>query len=90
MQSERLVHNADITIDGETYSVSVYCRPDGRHYAKTYLNENDIIINDGPSLTSVLEAHQGLLPLAVSAHRTREILKRETSRSRNSRIDGVD
>ena len=79
MKTEQLVHSAEVTIDGENFSISVYCRPDGRHFAKTYLNEYDIIINDGPTLSSVLETHKGLLPLAVSAHRSRETLRREVS-----------
>lgn len=75
MRKDMLVYNSEVTIDGEEYTISVYCKADGRHYAKTYLTEHDIIINDADSVSEVLEVHRGLLPLAVTARRSREHLK---------------
>jgi len=46
MKDDRLVYNAVQKIDDESYFISVYCRSDGRHYAKTFLSETDIIINE--------------------------------------------
>jgi len=90
MRNERLVHNSEVKIDGESYSISVYCRPDGRHYAKTFLNDHDIIINDGSTLSEVLVVHESLLPLAVSAHRSRESLRRTLIASRSPRLPEYD
>lgn len=71
MKNDKLVYTSEKMIDGESFKISVYCRLDGRHYAKTYLNENDIIINDGASLSEVIKKHEDLLPLAVSCHKAR-------------------
>ncbi|MSM40911.1 MAG: hypothetical protein GJT30_14950 [Geobacter sp.] len=75
MKDDRLVYSAEQQINDEHYCISVYCRSDGRHYAKTFLSETDIIINDGSSLEEVLRIHRDLLPLAVTSRRSREILR---------------
>lgn len=75
MKDDRLVYSAEQQIDDERYSISVYCRSDGRHYAKTFLSESDIIINDGSSLEEVLRIHRDLLPLAVTSRQSREFLR---------------
>ena len=66
MVEERLVHTAEIELNGDRFEILVYCRMDGRHFAKTRFNENDIIINDGQSLEEALAKHEQVLPLAVN------------------------
>lgn len=79
MPSERLVHEADVEFQGNRYQIRVFCAADGRHYAKTRFSDNDIIINDGPSLDAALSKHTSLLPLAISS---REILRRSVGPSK--------
>lgn len=70
-----LVHQTEIQLEGDSYQVQVFCREDGRHFAKTHLGGGDIIINDGLSLQDVLVKHSELLPLAVSTRRMREQIR---------------
>ena len=79
MKADAKVHTAKIEVDGEFYSVEVYCKIDGRHYSKTFLNETDIIINDGESLHDVMKVSSGLLPLAIRAHKSRDAMRRKMS-----------
>ncbi len=67
MIEERLVHKTEIDLDGDHFEILVYCRADGRHFAKTRFGENDIIINDGQSLEEALAKHERVLPLAVTS-----------------------
>jgi len=71
MTQGKLVHESHIEVDGDRYNVLVYCRDDGRHFAKTHLGGEDIIINDGMTLEDVLLKHEHLLPLAISTRRMR-------------------
>lgn len=68
MEELKLVHQTEIEMNGDRYTVTVFCRADGRHVAKTRF-ENDDIINDGNSLEEVLTKHASLLPLAISSRR---------------------
>lgn len=72
MPEEKLVYKSDIELHGNRYSVTVFCRDDGRHFAKTRFASDDIIINDGHSLEDALAKHEMLLPLAV---RSRQVLQ---------------
>ena len=67
MNNEILVHESEIEILGDRYTINVFCRTDGRHFAKTRFGDDDIIINDGTSLEEVLDKHEKLLPLAISS-----------------------
>ncbi len=67
MIEERLVHKTELHLDGDRFEILVYCRADGRHFAKTRFGENDIIINDGQSLEEALAKHERVLPLAVTS-----------------------
>lgn len=67
MNDEVLVHSAEISLDGSRFEIHVYCRIDGRYFAKTHFGENDIIINDGHSLEEALTKHEKILPLAVTS-----------------------
>lgn len=69
MENEILVHKCKLPVDSEEYEVLVYSRPDGVHVAKTVLDGDDVIINDGPSLDSALQKHCELLPLAITTRR---------------------
>jgi hypothetical protein len=64
---EILVHKCQVEIAGTRYEVHVFLLEDGRHVAKTVLDRDDILINDGPSLEEVLDKHQSLLPLAIDS-----------------------
>lgn len=70
--TEFLVHQKTIEVGGEDYQISVYSCADGRHYAKTYFSDYDVIINDGFSLQEALHKQEQLLPLAVNS---RKIMK---------------
>lgn len=65
MPDDKLVHQTQIELDGDEYQIKVYCRQDGRHFAQTRFDNEDIIISDGPSLDDALTKHEKLLPLAV-------------------------
>jgi len=67
MSDEELVHQTHMELDGNNYQIMVYCRKDGRHFAKTYFNDKDIIINDGLTMFDALTKHEKLLPLAVTS-----------------------
>jgi hypothetical protein len=72
-----LVHQTHINVEGDSYQVQVYCRDDGRHFARTHLGGDDIIINDGITLDDVLQKHSELLPLAVTTRRLRQQIRGE-------------
>lgn len=69
MNTEELVHKCILPVGAEEYEVLVYSRPDGLHVAKTVLADDDVIINDGPTLDSALEKHRNLLPLAINSRK---------------------
>ena len=69
MTEEILVHKSYIELGDDSCQVMVYCRADGRHFAKTHFGEDDIIINDGASLEEALAKHNKLLPLAISSRK---------------------
>lgn len=69
MVEEILVHESEMEVCGDRYQIRVFCRTDGRHFAKTYFGEDDIIINDGTSLEEVLDKHEKLLPLAINSRK---------------------
>ena len=69
MADEILVHESEIEVHGDLYKIKVFCREDGRHFAKTRFGNDDIIINDGASLEEVLLKHERLLPLAISSRK---------------------
>lgn len=77
-----LVQRKSIEILGESYQIFVYCRSDGKHFAKTYFSEGDVIINDAASLEEVLEKQEHVLPLAVNS---RQLLREFHSMPRNAR-----
>ncbi len=82
MVDERLVHKAEMELNGFRYEILVYCRVDGRHFAKTLFDENDIIINDGYSLEEALAKHEKILPLAVTSRHLLQQVKGLTKSSR--------
>ncbi len=75
MTGETLVHTAEIELQGNRYEIQVFCRDDGRHFAKTRLGEHDVIIHDGQSLEEVLARHERLLPLAVTCRQVMQEVK---------------
>jgi hypothetical protein len=60
MPEEKLVHESDIELLGDRYQIKVFCRANGRHFAKTRFAADDIIINDGSSLEEALASHEML------------------------------
>lgn len=79
MEHGTLVHQSHIQVEGDSLHVQVFCRGDGRHFARTHLGGGDIIINDGMSLDDVLDKHTELLPLAVSTRRMRQQIRGEVA-----------
>jgi predicted RNase H-like HicB family nuclease len=69
MSAEIFVHKCEFPIENDRYEIFIYCRPDGSHVAKTVLDANDTIINDGSTLDEVLKKHKELLPLAINSRR---------------------
>jgi hypothetical protein len=70
VEEERPLHTCDLEVNGELFSIKVYCSTPGRFFAKTCLGEGDVIITDGRSLPEALKKHEDLLPLAIC---TREL-----------------
>jgi hypothetical protein len=85
MTEERLVHKSDIELLGNRYQIMVFCREDGRHFAKTRFDTDDIIINDGDSLEEALAKHERLLPLAVRSRQVLQELRGRPKRRGKSR-----
>lgn len=71
MDGLTLVHEGKVKVRDEEYSVRVFCRDDGRHFARTSFTETDVIINDGATLDEVLHRHRELLPLAIRSRKMR-------------------
>ena len=69
MNKENLVHKGMVQVGDENYEVLVFLRHDGKHIAKTFFGQEDVIINDGLSLEEALTKHQRLLPLAIDSRR---------------------
>jgi len=84
MPEETLVHESDIELHGDHYQIKVFCRANGRHFAKTRFAADDIIINDGPSLEEALASHERLLPLAVRSRQVLQELRGNPKRGKRS------
>ena len=69
MEGIKLVHQIVFNFEGQEYLVEVYCRQDGRHFAQTQFNSQDVIICDGLNLEDVLLKHRELLPLAINSRK---------------------
>lgn len=82
MHDDVLVHTADIEYLGDCYQVMIFCRNDGRHFAKTFFAKDDIIISDGISMEDTLAKHERLLPLAISSRKMLQGARRYPKRSR--------
>jgi len=85
MSEEILVHKTDIMLHGDSYQILVFCREDGRHFAKTHFSEGDIIINDGSSLEEALAKHEKLLPLAISSRKVMHGFERSIRKGKGAR-----
>lgn len=70
MDEELLLQSSEIEVNGEVFSIKIFCSAAGRFFAKTCLGEGDFIITDGPSVPEALKRHEDLLPLAIG---TREL-----------------
>ena len=86
MTEEKLVHKSDMELHGNRYQIMVFCREDGRHFAKTRFGMDDIIINDGDSLEEALAKHERLLPLAVRSRQVLQELRGKPKRKGRTRI----
>ncbi|PLX76146.1 MAG: hypothetical protein C0615_07170 [Desulfuromonas sp.] len=67
MENETLVHQCRLPIGADEYEILVFSRPDGSHIAKTVIDVDDVIINNGMSLNEALEKHRQVLPLAINS-----------------------
>ena len=86
MSGEKLVHRAEVDLNGRRYEILVFRRDDGRFFARTSFDENDIIIHDGTSLEEVLSKHEQVLALAVTS---RSVLQMVKTGLANTRPDTV-
>jgi hypothetical protein len=82
MSSEMLVHKTEVELNGARYEILVYCRDDGRFFARTSFDENDIIIHDGPTLEEVLSKHEKVLSLAVTSRNVLQMVKPGLAKNR--------
>lgn len=82
MDEEMLLHSTELEVNGEIFSINIFCSSAGRFFAKTCLGEEDYIITDGPSLPETLKRHEDLLPLAIG---TRELTQSYLGYSRRPR-----
>ena len=76
MIEETLVYKTEVVLQGDRFEIQVFCREDGRHFAKTRFGENDIIINDAQSLEEALEKQENVLPLAVNCRQILQQVKK--------------
>jgi hypothetical protein len=86
MTEETLVYESHIELHGDRYQIKVFCRSNGRHFAKTLFAADDIIINDGPSLEEALANHERLLPLAVRSRQVLQELRGSSKKGKRSRL----
>ncbi|MDY0190984.1 MAG: hypothetical protein RBR22_09655 [Desulfuromonas sp.] len=71
MSQEELVHKSFFKFSDRSYPIMIYLC-DGKNYiAKTEFGPDDMIINDGMELKSLLEMHKRLLPLAIISRQMR-------------------
>ena len=77
MISEIEVFVSHISLSGTTYEIKVFARPDGRHIAKTVISKNDLVINDGHTLSDALNKQCDLLPLAIDSRRIMQEFKQK-------------
>jgi hypothetical protein len=71
MSQEELVHKSYFEFLDRSYSILIYLC-DGKNYiAKTEFGPDDMIINDGTEIESLLEMHKRLLPLAIISRKMR-------------------
>jgi len=82
MLEATLVYESNIELHGGLYQIKVFCRSDGRHFAKTHFGEEDIIINDGTSLEEALAKHEKLLPLAIKSRQVMQEFKGNTKKNK--------
>ena len=75
MSGEMLVHKSEVDLNGDRYEILVFCREDGRYFARTSFGENDVIIHDGPSLEDVLAKHEKVLALAITSRHVQHMVK---------------
>jgi hypothetical protein len=67
---EKPLHSSELEVNGEIFSIRIFCNATGRFFAETCLGEGDVIITDGSSVPETLKKHEDLLPLAIG---TREL-----------------
>ncbi|OQY19813.1 MAG: hypothetical protein B6I36_03095 [Desulfobacteraceae bacterium 4572_35.1] len=71
MSHEELVHKSFFDFSQARYPICIY-HCDGKNYiAKTEFGPEDMIINDGSDLATLLERHRRLLPLAIMSRQLR-------------------
>ncbi|MEA3465811.1 MAG: hypothetical protein U9R29_07365 [Thermodesulfobacteriota bacterium] len=75
MQIEELVHESFFDFSDRSYTISIYRRGGKSYIAKTEFSPEDMIINDGVDLCSLLEKHRRLLPLAIISRQMRPAKK---------------
>lgn len=70
MDDGKPLHLSEFEVNGEIFSIRIFCNTSGRFFAETCLGEGDVIITDGSSVPETLKKHEDLLPLAIG---TREL-----------------
>lgn len=71
MQHEELVHKSFFDFLDRSYTICIYRRGVDNYIAKTEFSPEDMIINDGIDMTTLLERHRRLLPLAIVSRQMR-------------------
>lgn len=71
MLIEELVHKSSFDFSDQSYMICIYRRAGEGYVAKTIFGPEDMIINDGTDIKSLLERHRRLLPLAIISRQMR-------------------
>ena len=66
MEDALLVHEEEISVDGQHCRIDIYQRGEKNFFAVTRLNEDDAFICDGFSMEDALAKQRVAIPLALS------------------------
>lgn len=84
MKEERFLYSSEIDLNGECFTIKVFCSSAGGFFASTQLGNGDIVITDGPTHPETLRKHADLLPLAISSRELNRQFRGQPSKTRGN------
>jgi hypothetical protein len=66
MGNALLVHEEELSLNGQNCRIGIYYQGERRFFAMTRFSDNDAFICDGSSVEEVLEKQRVAIPLAMS------------------------